>query len=538
MRRKLMKKIIFKFASKTSLLNSFLRAILLSTLLEVGIVLFVKNTIVLASLTVIIYLIPMLYLIKVLILDALVDIEQMLIEVTNGNFKLEIPVFSHDEIGKIITSINAVTKNNKEMIEQIIASSITSKNMSSDIQNFVQDNLKRSSKVTTTLEAVNDINKDYVRSVNETAKLTNDAKRFIKKIEETLINTQKIMKDSIELSNVTGGNITLTLEKFTTMQQNLKHLNELMEELVNKSTSIETITTTIEEIANRTNMLALNAAIESARAGEAGKGFAVVAEEIRKLSIDTSDSLQEIKNIVGVMVEDISSAQKTTKNNSAVSQDALKEAQSAQDKFNTIQTKLSDVKDNSIESVNYVSDLTKDINQIDQTMENISHESQEILTKSEDSLDNLHHLSGSLNEMDQSSTKMSQNSNTLYHFAVKELLEKSIITVSKKLKERNPRTKDITEAKSIARSLNIDNYQFCSPRGEVILSTEKEALGLNLFDIDPRYKNFYKNTKDKYIVTDLTTRLDGEYAIFCGIRSKQKDGFYAIEYKVDIKNLI
>ena len=93
---------------------------------------------------------------------------------------------------------------------------------------------------------------------------------------------------------------TKTLDDFVgvigrTREQSLETLT-YTDEMVQKFEGIFKILEQVEGLASQTNLLALNAAIEAARAGDAGRGFAVVANEVRSLSVDSTDLNHDIRN--------------------------------------------------------------------------------------------------------------------------------------------------------------------------------------------------------------------------------------------------
>ncbi len=172
-------------------------------------------------------------------------------------------------------------------------------------------------------------------SLKERADFCNDGTKQISQAMEELSvtavtlaeNVQDVNAKSLEMGNAItdiDGDVQILSDNSNHMdkanEDAAKSIETVLDSSNRSSAIVEKITNQIEEtnqaissineavdlimdITGQTSLLSLNASIEAARAGQAGRGFAVVADEIKKLSEQSAQGADAIKQVADNIFE-------------------------------------------------------------------------------------------------------------------------------------------------------------------------------------------------------------------------------------------
>ncbi|RST30827.1 chemotaxis protein [Sphingomonas ginkgonis] len=160
----------------------------------------------------------------------------------------------------------------------------------SDVAGYVQDVSTRISENLRTLDTLEEVTTRLLADQARVSDSTDEARLLSEQAKAKLEAGRSAIEDTI------GG--------FKGLTELIVRLGERMAGFATAMNQVQTVSSTIETIARKTNMLALNATIEAARAGDAGRSFAVVAAEVKKLAHDTRSATSQIALTIGELTRE------------------------------------------------------------------------------------------------------------------------------------------------------------------------------------------------------------------------------------------
>lgn len=228
------------------------------------------------------------------ILECINDLKQL----QAGHLKHIINVNREDELGEVQKNIRYAQVEIRGMLSQLVGSSQIINSMINELNEVF-------GAIRTSFDELSKAMHILAESSSVTAGSSEDT---IRKISLLNSNIQNIVLENMELKSEselmnlsTRKGDTVSKEaniKFSQVLQIISAVSGSVEELGEKSKSINMIVDTITRISDQTNLLALNASIEAARAGDSGRGFSVVASEVGKLAEASRKSAKEISIFV------------------------------------------------------------------------------------------------------------------------------------------------------------------------------------------------------------------------------------------------
>ena len=247
---------------------------------------------------------------------------------------------------KILTEVNNTSGSLVENIEKVTE--------------LGHENYTNAENIASTVKELSNGAMAMADSVQNTNSQVIEMAQDIDEISNKVTTLNKSSKNMQEASNEANNNMKLvsdnSMKSVDAIQAITKQINDT-NDAINK---INETVTFITDISSQTNLLALNASIEAARAGESGRGFAVVAEEIKKLSEQSANGANQIKEIVQEIVQKSKVSVDLAKNVSGLIE---KEQVSITDTQKKVTTLLDEI-NNSIEQIGLIDEMTQSLNQI------------------------------------------------------------------------------------------------------------------------------------------------------------------------------
>ncbi len=310
------------------------------------------------------------------ITKALKRLMDNMFKAADGDLTVMIESERKDEIGKVADTLNTMVSSISKLI-------VKSKEVSADVHSSSEELATISEDTSKTAsEIANAINGIALGANKQRDEVDNSLKTFT-----VLADQINHVVEGTQIMETAAGNVkTYTLEGIQlseTLNNNAMDVKRITSDVVVQNddlaksiTSINKITSILNEISDQTRLLSLNASIEAARAGESGRGFMVVAEEVGKLAEQSNIKTSEIEALVTIVFEKAKDSIKSVKEADKVIGKQTDSVEDSVEYFRKIDSATDELMENIKMIMNIIIEIANDKDLVMKSMESIAEVSE------------------------------------------------------------------------------------------------------------------------------------------------------------------
>lgn len=242
---------------------------------------------------------------------------------TMGNTDIAIEVTSKDELGQLLLSMQKLAESSRGMAavaHDVAGGDLTVKvtplsdedtlghaltGMVQNLREQIRETMEGADILASSANEITALTAQLVAATAESSTALSQTTTTVEELRQTAQasneKAKQISKDFEQTTQISqaGDRATEdTVKAMDVIKEQMESIAESIVRLSEQSQAVGEIISTVDDIAEQSNLLAVNAAVEAARAGEQGKGFAVVAEEIKSLAEQSKRATGQVRTIL------------------------------------------------------------------------------------------------------------------------------------------------------------------------------------------------------------------------------------------------